>query len=83
MYFGGTSVLMPEFRKKFSDQREPLDGGQSWLASNILSLALILDLLREQSIRRRVLTQFSSTTKGKFTKAIHMDAPPFIIALFV
>jgi len=42
-----------------------------------------LDLLKEQSIRRHVLMQLFSTTKGKFTKAIHMDASPFIIALFV
>ena len=42
-----------------------------------------LDLLKEQSIRCHVLTQLFSTTKGKFTKAIHMDASPFIIALFV
>jgi hypothetical protein len=38
-------------------------------------------LLREQSNRQRVLTQIFSTIKGKSTKAIHMDAPPFIIAL--
>jgi hypothetical protein len=38
-------------------------------------------LLREQSYRQRVLTQFFSTIKGTSTEAIHMDAPPFIIAL--
>jgi hypothetical protein len=37
--------------------------------------------LREQSNRQRVLTQIFSTIKGKSTEAIHMDAPPFIIAL--
>jgi hypothetical protein len=38
-------------------------------------------LLREQSNRQRVLTQIFLMIKGKSTKAIHMDAPPFIIAL--
>jgi hypothetical protein len=38
-------------------------------------------LLREQSNCQRFLTQIFSTIKGKSTKAIHMDAPPFIIAL--
>jgi hypothetical protein len=48
---------------------------------NAFSRKFFRILLREQSNRQRVLTHFFSTIKGKSTEAIHMDAPPFIIAL--
>jgi hypothetical protein len=55
--------------------------GQTWFASNILEPLIIFGFGSEQESNRHcVLTQFFSL-QGKLTKAIHMDAFPFIIAL--